>query len=173
MILRLFFITLILSVLSSCLFNENINYSESVSNKEVNDLTYVLSIYEKKSKGLNSFEPMSGYFGHFVNDRVFFKENSSVINEAGQKILDKQIEWIKNNKADILLKSYAAGTGSRAYKLAVSERRAFAVKNYMVSSGVEAEKITVVSYGKDFSIGLRLTDRLGAENRVVITSVVE
>jgi peptidoglycan-associated lipoprotein len=81
---------------------------------------------------------------------VFFAYDSWVITEEGRQALSRDAEWIKSN-ANALLKveGHCDERGTSAYNLVLGEKRAKAVRNYLVELGVGANRLSVVSYGKE------------------------
>ena len=61
--------------------------------------------------------------------------------------------------------------GTREYNLALGERRATAVKNYLVALGVEPSRINTISYGKERPVDLQSSDAAWANNRRGVTQV--
>ena len=88
--------------------------------------------------------------GSSVSDRVFFATDSSVVEADGQAALDKQAAWLKgNSNVNVTIEGHADERGTREYNIALGERRATAVKSYLVSQGVPANRINTISYGKE------------------------
>lgn len=66
--------------------------------------------------------------------------------------LDSQIAWLKKNpKVNVVIQGYCDKRGTAEYNLALGERRADAVKQYLVSQGICASRIATVSYGKEYA----------------------
>jgi len=85
-----------------------------------------------------------------VPDRVFFSTNKSDLTSAATTTLAKQATYLKANPTlNIVLEGHADERGTREYNLALGERRAIAAKNYLTSNGVSANRIKVISYGKE------------------------
>lgn len=85
-----------------------------------------------------------------VPDKVYFSFDSSALNNASKKSLDTVAEWLNSDKGiKILLEGHCDERGTREYNLALGQRRADAVKNYLVSKKVNANRIKTVSYGKE------------------------
>ena len=90
------------------------------------------------------------YLASGVPDRVFFATNESVLTTASRDTLRKQAEWLrKNSKINVVLEGHADERGTREYNLALGERRANAAKDYLMTYGVSADRISVISYGKE------------------------
>jgi peptidoglycan-associated lipoprotein len=88
--------------------------------------------------------------GQSVGDRVFFALDSSVLTSEAQSTLDRQAAWLKaNSSVNIVVEGHCDERGTREYNLALGERRATAAKNYLVSTGVSAGRVSTVSYGKE------------------------
>lgn len=85
-----------------------------------------------------------------IGDRVFFGYDSSELTAEAREVLDKQANWLRTYpNVMATIEGHADERGTREYNLALGERRANAVKNYLVALGIETTRLTVVSYGKE------------------------
>lgn len=85
-----------------------------------------------------------------VGSKIMFKYNSSAISEGSKATLVQQAEIIKKHKnSAVVIEGNCDERGTREYNMALGEQRASASKHVLVSSGVHADKITVVSNGKE------------------------
>lgn len=110
--------------------------------------------------------------GREVTDRVFFALDSSVVDSEGQAVLDGQAAWLKaNSGTNITLEGHADERGTREYNIALGERRAAAAKSYLVSQGVEAARISTVSYGKERPAVVGNDDGSWSQNRRAVTVI--
>ena len=90
------------------------------------------------------------YLASGVPDRVFFATNESVLTTASRDTLRKQATWLRaNSEITVVLEGHADERGTREYNLALGERRANAAKDYLMTYGVSADRISVISYGKE------------------------
>ncbi|HET7694897.1 MAG TPA: OmpA family protein [Vicinamibacterales bacterium] len=80
---------------------------------------------------------------------VFFELDSAQLNDAARPVLQKNSEWLKRWPAKIMIEGHADSRGTAEYNLALGERRAAAVRDYLVSLGVAANRIQIVSKGKE------------------------
>ena len=97
------------------------------------------------------------YLASGVPDRVFFATNESVLTTASRDTLRKQAEWLrKNSKINVVLEGHADERGTREYNLALGERRANAAKDYLMTYGISANRISVISYGKERPVDFRI-----------------
>ena len=86
------------------------------------------------------------YLASGVPDRVFFATNESVLTTASRDTLRKQAEWLrKNSKINVVLEGHADERGTREYNLALGERRANSVKDYLMTYGISGNRISVIS----------------------------
>lgn len=84
-----------------------------------------------------------------LND-VFFGYDSWTISEEGRQALMQDAQWIKaNTGAMVKIEGHCDERGTLAYNLVLGEKRAKAVRNYLVELGVSANRLSVVSYGKE------------------------
>ncbi len=106
-----------------------------------------------------------------AGDRVFFGFDSSNVTPEGQQVLAKQALWLAGNNMNVTVEGHCDERGTREYNLALGEKRAQAVKNYLVSQGVAAGRISTISYGKEFPEFLGSTDDAFSKNRRGVTVV--
>ncbi len=107
-----------------------------------------------------------------VGDRVFFAFDSSVLTSEAQETLRRQADWLQQNpNVDIVVEGHADERGTRAYNLALGERRATAARNYLVSLGVDADRVSTVSYGKERPAVLGSNEEAWAKNRRAVTVI--
>ena len=85
-----------------------------------------------------------------VPDRVFFATNESLLTTKSRDTLRKQAAWLRENtNVNVVIEGHADERGTREYNLALGERRANAAKDYLMTYGISADRITVISYGKE------------------------
>ena len=86
------------------------------------------------------------YLADGVPDRVFFATNESVLTTASRETLRKQAAWLrKNPDVTVVIEGHADERGTREYKLALGERRANAAKDYLMTYGISAGMVSVIS----------------------------
>ena len=85
-----------------------------------------------------------------AGDRVYFAYDSYELDEASRGTLSKQASWLQRyGNVRITVEGHADERGTREYNLALGDRRANAVKNYLAAQGVGAGRISTISYGKE------------------------
>jgi peptidoglycan-associated lipoprotein len=81
---------------------------------------------------------------------IFFDFDRYAIRPDAERTLAQNLEWMQSNpNALILIEGHCDERGTSEYNLALGERRAQATRNFLVSHGVRADRITLVSYGKE------------------------
>ena len=101
-----------------------------------------------------------------VGDRVFFGFDKSVITASAEKTLKRQAAWMrKHSTVTVTIEGHADERGTREYNLALGERRAVSVKNFLVALGVETRRIATISYGKERPDALGHTEAAWSQNR--------
>jgi peptidoglycan-associated lipoprotein len=89
-------------------------------------------------------------FQQQAGDRVYFAYDSYELDEASRGTLSKQASWLQRYpRVRITIEGHADERGTREYNLALGDRRANAVKNYLAAQGVSADRISTISYGKE------------------------
>ncbi|MBN9565437.1 MAG: peptidoglycan-associated lipoprotein Pal [Alphaproteobacteria bacterium] len=102
-----------------------------------------------------------------VGDRVFFAFDRYDVAAEGQAVLHRQAEWLKKYPSTlVVVEGHCDERGTREYNLALGERRAHSVKNYLISLGVDANRVEVISYGKERPFVVGSNEETWAQNRV-------
>lgn len=84
-----------------------------------------------------------------VGDRVFFDYDKSDLSVDARATLGRQADWLKKYHVSLVVEGHTDERGTREYNLALGERRANAVKNFLVAQGVPAASLSTISYGKE------------------------
>ena len=101
-----------------------------------------------------------------VTDRVFFDTDKSVVRQEGREVLGKWVAFLNAHPRDqLLIEGHSDERGTREYNLALGDRRASAIKDYLVSNGIQAERIKTLSYGKERPATLGSNEAAYAQNR--------
>jgi peptidoglycan-associated lipoprotein len=107
-----------------------------------------------------------------VGDRVFFGFDKFDLTPEATATLDRQANWLKTYKSvTITLEGHADERGTREYNLALGERRANSVKNYLTAMGVEAARIQTISYGKERPQVVGSNEAAWTQNRRGVTVI--
>jgi peptidoglycan-associated lipoprotein len=97
---------------------------------------------------------------------AFFDFDKYDIRPADAKTLDSNANWLKSNPNHlVLIEGHCDERGTNEYNLALGERRAKSTMNYLVSQGVQANRITIISYGEERPQCTEHTESCWAKNR--------
>ena len=100
---------------------------------------------------------------------IHFDFDKYDIRSDDAKILEANVEWLKTNAAmPVLIEGHCDERGTTEYNLALGERRARAARNYLISSGVAAERISIVSFGAERPVCAEATEECWSKNRRAI-----
>lgn len=104
---------------------------------------------------------------HFDSD-VLFEVDSAVLDPASQRSLEQAAGvFLEYPKTAIISQGHTDSTGSEEHNLALSERRAKAVMNYLIGRGVDASRITAVGYGEGHPVTDNASEAGRQQNRRV------
>ena len=107
-----------------------------------------------------------------VGDRVFFNYDSSDLDSDAQELLQDQVAWLKQySDVSVIVEGHCDERGTREYNLALGEKRAQSVKNYLISLGISSDRISTISYGKERPAVVGSNDGAWAQNRRSVTIV--
>jgi peptidoglycan-associated lipoprotein len=111
-------------------------------------------------------------FRQNVGDRVYFDTDMSSIRPDGRATLDKQAAWLKQySNYQITIEGHCDERGTREYNFALGERRATAVRQYLVAQGLPADRIKTISYGKERPEVVGSDEGAWARNRRGVTTL--
>ena len=107
-----------------------------------------------------------------VGDRVFFGYDSSDLDSDALELLQDQVAWLKQNSdVTVTIEGHCDERGTREYNLALGEKRAQAVKNYLIGLGINPDRVSTISYGKERPAVVGSNDGAWAQNRRSVTIV--
>ena len=129
----------------------------------------------KKSSGQMQGDVYTGsatveYLATGVKDRVFFATNKSTLTTAARDTLRKQAAWMRKKKdLTFTIEGHADERGTREYNLALGERRANAVKDYLMTYGISGSRLSTISYGKERPVNSGSSPLAWSQNRRSVT----
>ncbi len=107
-----------------------------------------------------------GYIEESKLENVYFDYDKSDLRADTRDILKSNAEWVKANPGTkIQIEGHCDERGTEEYNLALGERRANSVKNYLVSLGISAERLFTISYGEELPEDPRHVEEAWAKNR--------
>ena len=122
--------------------------------------------------------PVPGSQDHFRQvmagqDTIYFDTDKYDIDSQDAAALRSQAQYLlQYTQARATIEGHADERGTREYNLALGERRANAAKNYLVSLGVPAARLSTISYGKERPVATGSNESAWAQNRRAVTVVL-
>jgi peptidoglycan-associated lipoprotein len=111
-------------------------------------------------------------FQQNVGDRVFFDTDKSDLNAEARATLQKQAVWLRRYpNVTVTVEGHADERGTREYNLALGERRANSVREYLRNLGVEPSRMKTISYGKERPVALGSNEEAWRQNRRGVTVI--
>ena len=97
---------------------------------------------------------------------IYFDFDKYDIRPGDAKVLDANSQWLKGNDRQlVLIEGHCDERGTNEYNLALGERRAKSTMNYLVSQGVQASRITIISYGEERPVCTQHNEECWSKNR--------
>ncbi|MFW6335015.1 MAG: peptidoglycan-associated lipoprotein Pal [Desulfosalsimonas sp.] len=86
----------------------------------------------------------------FTSEKVYFEFDDSSLTSEARQVLKQKVEWLRDNPdACIIIEGHCDERGTDEYNLALGSRRAESVKDFLVKAGVDASRLTTISYGEE------------------------
>jgi peptidoglycan-associated lipoprotein len=106
-------------------------------------------------------------------DRIYFDTDAFDVDAEDQATLQSQAQWLaRYPNVRVSVEGHCDERGTRDYNLALGERRANAAKNYLIGLGVNASRISTISYGKERPDALGSDEAAWARNRRAVSVTV-
>jgi peptidoglycan-associated lipoprotein len=97
---------------------------------------------------------------------IFFDFDRYDVRPGDAKVLDSNADWLRTNSNHlVLIEGHCDERGTNEYNLALGERRAKSTMNYLVSQGVQASRITIISYGEERPACTEKNEQCWGQNR--------
>jgi peptidoglycan-associated lipoprotein len=107
-----------------------------------------------------------------VGDRVLFDYDSSSLDSSAKILLDAQSRFLRaNTDLNFIVEGHCDERGTREYNLALGEKRATAVRDYLVINGIDPDRIKVISYGKEKPAVVGSNGMAWSKNRRAVTII--
>jgi len=122
---------------------------------------------------VESESSLSADFEKNVGDRVFFAFNKSDLSRCAKEQLEKQVSWLMTHPdvIKVTIEGHCDERGTREYNLALGERRANSVKQFLKHKGVDLSRIETISYGKERPAVIGNDENTHSQNRRAVTVV--
>jgi peptidoglycan-associated lipoprotein len=105
-----------------------------------------------------------------VGDRVFFESDSTELTAQSVATLEKQAQWLQAySQYSFTIEGHADERGTREYNIALGARRAQAVRDYLISRGVNSQRMRTISYGKERPVAVCNDISCWSQNRRAVT----
>ena len=155
-ILRNTFLVILLSMVVSACATKKTTTTSSIDGQIQGDVYIGADTVKELAKG--------------VPDRVFFATNESILTTKSRDTLRKQAAWLRDNSnINIVIEGHADERGTREYNLALGERRANSAKDYLITYGISADRISIISYGKERPVDSGSNPLSWSKNRRSVT----
>ena len=112
------------------------------------------------------------YLVENVGDRIFFATDQSILDASARGALLRQAEWLnQNGGVNLTIEGHADERGTREYNLALGARRANAVRDFLISQGVNASRVKTISFGKERPVSLCSEESCWSKNRRSVSTL--
>jgi len=104
----------------------------------------------------------------FMYEDIYFEKGSYQLTPKARELLLSKAQWLEEHPdIKVIIEGHTDEPGSKEYNLALGDRRAGAVKSFLIRQGIEPSRLIAVSYGKEQPIDAAGTEKAGSKNRRV------
>jgi len=97
---------------------------------------------------------------------IYFDYDKYDVRSDAKAVLQNVASWLlKNTSAKLLIEGHCDERGTSEYNLALGDRRARAVRDYLVALGIASDRVETISYGEEKPVCTEMTDECWAKNR--------
>ena len=105
-----------------------------------------------------------------VGDRVFFINDQTDLSPQAIAALEKQVRWLQAYpRYTFTIEGHADERGTREYNIALGARRAQNVRDFLISRGIDANRMRTISYGKERPVAVCNDESCWSQNRRAVT----
>jgi len=102
----------------------------------------------------------------FLSEEVYFDFDSSVIRPDAESVLMRKADWLRENRgASVVIEGHCDERGTNEYNLALGDRRATSAEKYLINLGIDASRLSTVSYGEERPVDTGKNEEAWAKNR--------
>jgi len=102
----------------------------------------------------------------FLSEDIYFEFDKATLDSMSQDILTRKADWMRDNPAVVVsVEGHCDERGTNEYNLALGEKRAESAKSFLVDLGIEAYRISTVSYGEERPVDTGHNEEAWAKNR--------
>ena len=107
-----------------------------------------------------------------IGDYVLFPLNSASLDNESKATLDRQVEWLERYRdIKVIIEGHCDERGTREFNLALGAKRANAVRDYLISAGINPKRVATISYGKERPVVEGVGPEVWKQNRRAVTVV--
>ena len=123
-------------------------------------------IEEQRMREAEAQRQMMASRNMFMNENIYFEFDSSALLPAAQEVLKRKAEWMQENPdASVIIEGHCDERGTPAYNLALGDRRAESAKAFLTDLGIDATRLSTISYGEERPVDMGHNEEAWAKNR--------
>ncbi len=153
---------IVVGFMSGCSTNRTVDEDMSDSGSESTLEAGMASGVDDSNVMIEEVDPLEG-----VATTFYFEFDSALLNAEARAALIAHAEVLKESSGSVRLVGHADERGSREYNMALGERRAFAVRDFLVVQGVSGAGLDAISYGEESPIEVGGSEYSWSKNRRV------
>ena len=122
----------------------------ALSDEEIAERAIMAEEQARQAEAMRQAEMAQMAAAAFVNEDVHFAFDSSLLDAEAERVLEQKAAWLLDNAgATVQIEGHCDERGTSAYNLALGERRANSVQEYLTVLGVDPVRLSTISYGEE------------------------
>lgn len=102
----------------------------------------------------------------FVNEDVYFGFDDSSLTKKARQILAAKADWLRSHPdVAVVIEGHCDERGTKEYNMALGQRRAQSIKNFLENAGIDSDRLETISYGEERPVDPRSNEMAWAKNR--------
>ena len=165
-----------LTIIAACTNKTGVAETESAAKtgqpKSSLEQDFQKELENKRGKGSQQTEAQKRVFRaakiQFMVEDIYFKKGSYQLQPKARTILYRKADFLKKYPdVSVIIEGHTDERGSRETNIAFGDRRAGAVKSFLIKEGIDRSRLIPVSYGKERPVDKGKTEKSRAKNRRV------
>ena len=157
-----------LAILSACAKKTTTVKTEPKINTEAADMERQKELEAERQRKEAEKRQFMAAKAQFMQEDIYFQKGSYRLQPQARSVLERKADFLKKYpEVSVIIEGHTNERGSRETNIAFGDRRAGAVKSFLIKEGIDSSRLIAVSYGKERPVDTGSSEKARAKNRRV------